>query len=288
MRRTISLLTCFCIAIINGSALAQSVTTLNAPVGIGTSTPNSDLHIHNTEIHEYGSGFEPDGLRTGNDNGYYITSFHMTNPHSGGTYTDGFMIKQTSGLVTLQQNESKFLNIFACNGRGIVVDSTGRIGICGAPVPGYALKVDSNIYAKQNIMVGNDVTAIHDITANHAVNTMNANVNGTLTVNGNSYLGSGFVCTYDGHVRTREVRVTQTGWSDFVFSEDYKLMPLSQLEKYIKNYRHLPEIPTESEVKRDGVSISEMNIMMLQKIEELTLYIIDLQKQINELKGQQK
>lgn len=65
-------------------------------------------------------------------------------------------------------------------------------------------------------------------------------------------------------------------------------MPLSQLEKYIKNYRHLPEIPTESEVKRDGVSISEMNIMMLQKIEELTLYIIDLQKQINELKGQQK
>ena len=69
MKRTISLLTCFCIAIINGSALAQSVTTLNAPVGIGTSTPNSDLHIHNTEIHEYGSGFEPDGLRSsGNPN----------------------------------------------------------------------------------------------------------------------------------------------------------------------------------------------------------------------------
>ncbi len=84
------------------------------------------------------------------------------------------------------------------------------------------------------------------------------------------------------------MKVTLSGWSDFVFDESYRLPSLSELERYVKENRHLPDIPTESEVKQGGVDLGEMNALLLQKVEELTLYIIDLQKQINELKPEKQ
>lgn len=86
-----------------------------------------------------------------------------------------------------------------------------------------------------------------------------------------------------GSIRAEEV-VVETGWSDFVFEEDYPLMPLSDLEQHIKARKHLPGIPPESEIAKDGVKLGEMQSKLLQKIEELTLYIIDLRKEIDQLK----
>jgi hypothetical protein len=66
-----------------------------------------------------------------------------------------------------------------------------------------------------------------------------------------------------------------------VFNKDYKLLPLNELTSFITNNNHLPEIPSEKEVLEDGVNMGEMNALLLKKIEELTLYIIKQQQQID-------
>lgn len=70
------------------------------------------------------------------------------------------------------------------------------------------------------------------------------------------------------------------GWADYVFENDYNLMPLPELEKFITTYKHLPEIPTAEEVVKNGLELKEMNALLLKKVEELTLYLIDINKEI--------
>ena len=105
--------------------------------------------------------------------------------------------------------------------------------------------------------------------------------------------GNGIVNAQKIYAKEVEVRLDAMDkyWFDYVFYEDYKLMSLSELEKFINTNKHLPEIPSEKEVKENGINLGEMQGKLLLKIEELTLYIIeqekqlkDLQKQINELK----
>lgn len=62
-------------------------------------------------------------------------------------------------------------------------------------------------------------------------------------------------------------------------------MSLKETERFIKQYGHLPNVPSAAEVEKEGIELGEMNAILLQKIEELTLYVIELQKQIDELKG---
>ncbi len=83
----------------------------------------------------------------------------------------------------------------------------------------------------------------------------------------------------------KELRVTLTDWPDYVFDAGYRLMPLSEVEGYIAENGHLPQMPSAMEVEQEGADLGEMNRLLLQKVEELTLYIIDLQKQIEELKS---
>jgi len=76
-----------------------------------------------------------------------------------------------------------------------------------------------------------------------------------------------------------------TNWSDYVFDKDYKLMSLNNLEKYVKKYKHLPNIPSAEEVYKEGIDLADMDAKLLEKIEELTLHIIAMQKEINSLKS---
>jgi hypothetical protein len=85
----------------------------------------------------------------------------------------------------------------------------------------------------------------------------------------------------EGTIGAREVKVTLDTWSDFVFEDDYNLQSLSEVETYIKQNKHLPDIPSEAEVKENGVSLGEMDSKLLQKIEELMLHTIDQQKLID-------
>jgi len=80
----------------------------------------------------------------------------------------------------------------------------------------------------------------------------------------------------DGAVYAKKVYVQLTGWPDYVFKKDYKLMPLAQVKSYIDKNQHLPGLPTDKEVEAKGLDVGEMNKLLTKKVEELTLYVIDL------------
>jgi hypothetical protein len=84
-----------------------------------------------------------------------------------------------------------------------------------------------------------------------------------------------------GKIKAQELYLITTGWSDFVFSKDYKLRSLHEVERHIKEKGHLPDIPSEKEVVANGIAVVDMQAKLLQKIEELTLYMIE-QDKINE------
>ena len=89
----------------------------------------------------------------------------------------------------------------------------------------------------------------------------------------------------NGTVHAKEVKVDLTGWPDFVFGDGYKLRTLEEVEKYITENKHLPDIPGEAEVIENGVELGKMEAKLLQKIEELTLYVINLNREMAELKA---
>jgi hypothetical protein len=90
--------------------------------------------------------------------------------------------------------------------------------------------------------------------------------------------------TVAGDIHSREVRVSVDAGADFVFRDNYNLPSLDAVSKYIKENKHLPEIASADEMKEEGINLSEMNIKLLQKIEELTLYIIEQDKKTEQLK----
>ena len=87
----------------------------------------------------------------------------------------------------------------------------------------------------------------------------------------------------DGTIISEEVKVENVEPADFVFDQDYDLRPLHEIEAFIKVNQHLPEVPSAKEMQENGVELGKMNMLLLQKIEELTLHTIEQQKTINEL-----
>jgi hypothetical protein len=85
-----------------------------------------------------------------------------------------------------------------------------------------------------------------------------------------------------GVLKAKEVSVNVNGWPDFVFEQEYSIMSLKETEDFIKENKHLPNIPTASEVEENGILLGEMQSKLLQKIEELTLYLIEQQKHSTE------
>lgn len=93
--------------------------------------------------------------------------------------------------------------------------------------------------------------------------------------------------TVAGNIASREVKVTVDAGADFVFENNYNLPSLESVDQFIRENKHLPEIASAKEMQQDGINLSEMNIKLLQKIEELTLYVIEqnkkIEKQTNEM-----
>lgn len=84
----------------------------------------------------------------------------------------------------------------------------------------------------------------------------------------------------EGTIGSREVKVEMTAWEDRVFKENYDLNTLEEVESFISENQHLPNIPSEEEVLENGIYLGDMNAKLLRKIEELTLYMIELNKQV--------
>ncbi len=173
----------------------------------------------------------------------------------------------------------------------------GKIGI-GTTSPGANLEVRNNtnsygerlLYIAQNpdIEATYNTAWIRGETSDVTLKIDNYGTGHGLVVNtGNVGIGTTnptYKLSVNGTIGAKEVIVTNDGWADFVFEDDYNLMSLKELDSYIKENKHLPEIPTTKEVQKNGISVGEMNAKLLQKIEELTLYIIELNKENEEQK----
>lgn len=127
------------------------------------------------------------------------------------------------------------------------------------------------------------------VTDNVVTNVQTFSSTDLISIQGNVGIGTIYTGIHklavEGSIGARRVRVNPTGWADFVFEEDYELPALGEVEGYIKANKHLPDVPTAEEVEKEGVDLGEMNKKLLQKVEELTLYMIEQQKQ---LKSQQE
>jgi hypothetical protein len=98
--------------------------------------------------------------------------------------------------------------------------------------------------------------------------------------------GAGYKLRVGGKIFSEEVRVQlQAAWPDYVFDKKYKKLSLEELEKYVDEHKHLPNIPSAAEVEKDGQHLGEIQRKMLEKIEELSLYVIELKKEIDLLKS---
>jgi hypothetical protein len=116
------------------------------------------------------------------------------------------------------------------------------------------------------------------------------NVTTVLFPNGNVGIGTttdtkGYKLAVNGSaVFTRAVVKQYANWPDFVFEKNYDLLPLMELEQYVNRHKHLPDMPSAAEVERDGLDLGAMNRKLLQKVEELTLYLLDMKKENDQLK----
>ncbi len=109
-----------------------------------------------------------------------------------------------------------------------------------------------------------------------------------LSILTNGYVGVGTTTpqeklSVNGNIRAKEIKVEATNWPDYVFEEDYPLTPLPEIEAFIKINKHLPDIPSAQKIAEEGLSVGEMNKLMMKKIEELTLYLIEKDKEVHKL-----
>ncbi|WP_257667134.1 hypothetical protein [Parapedobacter tibetensis] len=119
--------------------------------------------------------------------------------------------------------------------------------------------------------------------------TGDAKITNSLAVGGT--LKPGAMLSVKGKIAAQEVEVTTSNWPDYVFDENYVVQPLSEIEAFIQKNKHLPGIPSKQEVEENGLNLGEMNRLLLEKVEILTLHLIkhgkekaDLQQQLDALK----
>ena len=144
-----------------------------------------------------------------------------------------------------------------------------------------------------NIFPNNDPINTPTTAFQFSQTTGTGTVNDLMTIKSNGCVGIGTNltdATYDntyklavhGKIRALALKV-EPGWADYVFQKNYSLLSVKELETYIKKYGHLPEIPTTEEINKDGADVGELLKLQMQKIEELTLYIIEQNKRIEAL-----
>jgi len=141
--------------------------------------------------------------------------------------------------------------------------------------PGQETELMMGFHSNGNTYWGNSTTYTMTLTKLGQLRMAELAVGGTLK--------NGSKMSVNGKMSAKEVEVTVSNWPDYVFRKDYELKPLSEVEEYINEHGHLPEIPKASEVETEGVSLGEMNKLLLKKVEELTLHLIEKDKQVADL-----
>lgn len=189
------------------------------------------------------------------------------------------------------------VNNFGVGGNSLL---SGALNVSGSTNLATTLAVGSNASVGNNLSVTNNATVGNTLTvssnANVGANLMvnaSANIGADARVNGRVIVGNpastpGTHAMYvNGSIVATEVKVAlQANWPDYVFESDYTLPNLTEWEKFISQNKHLPGLPSAAEVNQNGgIELGEMNRILLQKVEELTLLLISQQKQIDALKA---
>ena len=162
--------------------------------------------------------------------------------------------------------------------------NTGALQIEGANA-GYIFKDRTdNTYGGWNWYANGGVASLYRYSSGGNLLSIDAGGNMNLGATRNA---AGYKLSVGGKIIAEEVRVNlQANWPDYVFASNYNLRTLPELESFIKANNHLPNIPAAAEVEKSGIAIGEMQTKMMEKIEELSLYIIEQNKTIELLKQQ--
>jgi hypothetical protein len=155
--------------------------------------------------------------------------------------------------------------------------------------------------AAGNIYIGNNLLPVNPQPSNELnIGNWIIGNNGTigigqfttpLTADGSTPDGTKYKLFVKDGIRTEKVKVdiaSANGWADYVFNKGYKLLSLSDVEKHIDEKGHLPNVPSADDVVKNGVNLGEMDAKLLEKIEELTLYVIQLNKDVKKLEEENK
>ncbi|MDM8563155.1 hypothetical protein QUF54_07365, partial [Candidatus Marithioploca araucensis] len=248
-------------------------------VGVGTKTPKNKLDVAGSVA--IGSGYA--GKETALPNGLIVEDtvsigYGESDLESDGSYLPGEKHKSPpSGLVV-----------------------KGKVGI-GTSKPQHELHLDienakiafgdnntferANQYGAANVLVGEygkgdtDQLQLH---GKKGIYFTTGNYQGghyrlAMRIDKNGHVG------VNGKLSAKEIEVKLEDWSDYVFDEDYELMPLNEVESYINANKHLPDVPSADEVTENGLNLGETDALLLRKIEELTLYMIEQNKRIEKL-----
>ena len=269
-------------------------------VGIGTTAPTRNLHIRSAEP----------GIRMESSGNIQIRAWDIK--RGVGQYADLYFIESFTGGIIVDPADIPDTCLTLTRDR--------RVGI-GTANPAEALDVNGRVKSgalsmgpwpanASNFVFWGTNALDQSSSENYALlqGTTGSNLGRTylnspldirfriknsdkmvLAANGNVGIGTvnpQSTLAVNGKITAKEVEVTLNGWvwPDFVFKPDYKLLPLSEVEKFIKEHRHLPGVPSETEILSKNQNLGEMNALLMQKIEELTLYVIELKKELGEIK----
>ncbi len=208
--------------------------------------------------------------------------------------------QSAAGLLQLSVAPSQAGDAVASFPIGVQVDQLGRVGIGAATVPFNALAVGGNTVISQAGNAANYLRLGHDGTnafiqsgggpsSELHVNMANAK---TVQFGGDilvaDHIGAGttnffegareYKFAVNGHIRAKAAHI-YPAWADYVFEKDYDLMPLEDLDAFVAANGHLPGVPTAEEVAADGIDVGEMQVKTLEKIEELTLYLLEMKRE---------